>query len=111
MADWPGNAQKIGNDCYYKVARSGTEILVGKTEDDIDYNYKGSKNHVHYFKEDGRWYVRTTEGGVRQEIISTYGGPKWKEDNKIGGYGNSMYGTTGASVDQELSHWLDSLLD
>lgn len=110
MTDWPDNAQEIGNDCYYKVDRSGTEILVGKTEDDIDRNYKGSKNHVHYFKENGTWYVRTTEGGVRQEIYAKYGGSR-REDDTRAGYGNSLYGTTGASVDEGVSSWLDSLLD
>ncbi|MGB3263532.1 MAG: hypothetical protein WBA89_06200 [Microcoleus sp.] len=110
MADWPDNAQKIGDDCYYKVDSSGTQILLGKTEDDIDRNYSGSKNHVHYYKENGSWYVRTTEGSVRQEIYAKYGGSR-REDDTRGGYGNSLYGTTGASVDEGLSSWLDSLLD
>jgi hypothetical protein len=107
MANWPNSARSTGDGFYYKVATDADEILVGNQESDIDRNYRGSKDHTHYFKEDGKWYVRTTVGNVRQEIYAKYGG----SNNRTGGYGNSLYGTTGASVDEGVSSWLDSLLD
>jgi len=102
MANWPDSAQKFSNDCYYKVATSGNEILVGRTENDIDYNYKGLKDHAHYIRKNGEWGVRTTVGSVHQEIVAKYGGKD---------YGNSLYGTTAAPVDEEFSRWLDALQD
>lgn len=106
MANWPSSARSTGDGFYYKVATDADEILVGNQESDIDRNYQGSKNHAHYFKENGTWYVRNTVGNVRQEIYATYGGG----DRARIGYGESLYGTTGESVDEGVSSWLDSLL-
>ena len=100
MANWPNSAKKTGDGRYYKVATNADEILVGNNENDIDPNYKGLKNHAHYFKENGKWYVRNTVGSVHQEIVAKYGKK---------GYGDSVYGTTGAAVDEGVSSWLNKL--
>lgn len=108
MADWPDNAQKIGNDCYYKVATDADEILVGNSENDIKRGVdKNSQTHAHYIKRNygntnGEWYVTNREGRTHKEIVAIYGKK---------GYGDSQYGTEGQSVSEEINSWLDGLLD
>ncbi|MEG3932997.1 hypothetical protein QT990_17360 [Microcoleus sp. T3_B1] len=104
MPNWPdnNNIQSTGDGRYYKVATDADHILVGNTENDIKYGEdKNSQTHAHYIKENGQWYVTNRQGRQHQEIVASYGRQK---------YGESVYGTPGASVDEGVSSWLDGLL-
>ncbi|WP_293127740.1 hypothetical protein [Microcoleus sp. bin38.metabat.b11b12b14.051] len=111
MAHWPDSAQKISNG-YYKVATDADEILVGDTEDDIDYSKRQqlSQNHAHYYKKDRNWFVRNKAAGKHQEIYTRYGGSQRGDERPSDWYGEALYGETGELVDEGVSSWLDGLL-